>query len=164
MINLDGSKLRIFFVVTLTVCAFYGNETLADRVIDAKYNCEMDYMSMDYKQNGKLQFKKEYKDSKLDLALSEVGESKSFRLSVKNSRAYFPNSQENKHYPIPLERKGNKLFFESTTKRVSTSDGQFMVKTTGFLDLRTNKFLQTVYTYNNDRTFDMKAVISGICL
>jgi hypothetical protein len=131
--------------------------------MDADYRCEMNYMSVDYK-NGNLKYKEEFKGSKLDLALREVGESKLFVWSIKNGKAYVPETKSKKKYHLPLVRKGNKLFFDAPKKRVSNSDGSYFLKEKGFLDLKTKKYLATAHTYNKNRTIDIKYTVSALCV
>lgn len=162
MIKLQSMKSNIFATGAFVLCILPSQESLADGVIDATYSCQFHYMSVDYK-SGSSKFKEEYKGSELDLALSEVGESKEFTLSVRNGKAYFPNSNGDSQKALPLDRKGNKLFFDTPLIKSPTNEGDLFVKIKGFLNLKTNQFLQTSHTYSQDKSIDIKFTVNGIC-
>lgn len=160
--KLSSSSVRNL-TLFLLIFTIIPSKSPANSIFDADYRCTMTFVSVDYK-SGELRFSDEYTGSKLDMFLSESGESTKFVLSVRNGKAYFSDSRRKKHDPIPLGRKGNKLFFQFPTKKVSTSEGNVFMKVKGFFDLKTSKLLQTANSYNRSRSIDIKYAVSGLCV
>src|SRR6056297_921976 len=161
--------LRVLALASLAFSAScMGNssgQSNGAQIVDSSYTCTATYASGKIESNGRTTFKEEWRGAELEAMMrnADMG-SLSSDLEIRNSNAIWRDSSGSKSEPVPITRRGNKIFFTPLRRKSVSEESVVYGEHGGYLDVVTNKFLQTVETKTGDGSGSMRIAVSGLCI